>query len=279
MYNSAFYSWKFVYDSQVYQVQLENMTTWNPFNAVSINYVLGKEVTSELAFHIAASVTATSDFEGWMISSRDLEIPVYTNSYLQYMRYGNQYDETDATTSLWKSFGNAALTVGGSTVAGFLKGNVGGAFGGLATGVISSAINIHTSAISNRNAINAKIANYQSQASTMNTANAMSIFDAYGGNKLMVMTYQPPTELKNSIADYFRQFGYAADQYAVPTATRYWNDYFQVDIVWSTGTVINRQIAANIKNICSQGFRWYHYHNGVYDLDLEKENYETSFLQ
>lgn len=180
-------------------------------------------MSSNIAFKFDAgsNMKYTSDYGEWMTSTRDLEVPFYTNEYLNYIRYGQSYDWKNMGASLLNNgvsgVGSTITTAATMTAIGTATTGIVGAVVGAATTIASLAI----SAAAGINSINAKIAQYKSQASSASTNNDLSIFTEMTSNQLQWMEYEPIDELKSAIARYFDYFGYATDEYGQMTDSRH----------------------------------------------------------
>ena len=293
LYNSAFSSFKFVYDSNVYAFDPEeNPTPWvSPYEA-TITFHDSTTLDNTLAFEFATNLNQTQDHGEFLISNRSNSLPYYNNDYLNYMRFGKAIDEKQAG---WNIAGTAvsgvgsALTTSASLAAGIgMAGKAaaggaatvlgltasGGAIAGLAVGLVATAVSVARTVATSWDTVNSKIDQYTHQASNINGTSDVSIFDVYGKNKLLYMTYEPREEFKNSLYDYFRYYGYACDEYGdiKQMYTRVYSDYFVVSPVFQDALLWN-PFKDDIETRMKIGIRVYHYKNG-YDFQLNYENWE-----
>lgn len=292
LYNSAFSSFKFMYDSNVYVFNPEENPDPVGFpNSATITFHASTTLDNTLAFEFDTYLNQTQDYGEFIISNRSNSIPYYTNDYLHYLRFGKAVDERQAgfniagaavrglggTLSTASSIaGGIGLAIGkGAAVGGGALG-VAGAIAGGVIGLVSTAVGISQTNANARDTINAKIDQYTHQASNVNGTSDVSIFDIYGKNKLLYVTYSPREEFKNAIYDYFRYYGYACDEYGdiKQMYTRVYSDYFVVEPVFEDAllwTPYKDDISARLK----LGIRVYHYKNG-YDFKLAYENWEKA---
>ena len=292
LYNSAFSSFKFMYDSNVYVFNPEENPDPVGFpNSATITFHASTTLDNTLAFEFDTYLNQTQDYGEFLISNRSNSVPYYTNDYLHYLRFGKAVDERQAGFNI---AGAAVRGVGGSlSTAASMAGGIGlaigkgaavgggawgvaGAIAGGVIGLVSTAIGISQTNANARDTINAKIDQYTHQASNVNGTSDVSIFDIYGKNKLLYVTYSPREEFKNAIYDYFRYYGYACDEYGdiKQMYTRVYNDYFVVEPVFEDAllwTPYKDDISARLK----LGIRVYHYKNG-YDFKLAYENWEKA---
>ena len=285
LYNSAFSSFKFVYDSNVYAfAPEENPTPWvSPYDA-TITFHYSTTLDNTLAFEFATNLNQNQDYGEFLISNRSNSLPYYTNEYLNYLRYGKAIDEKQAgfnVASTAASSTGAIATSAASVAAGIGlaagKGSslgIAGAVIGAVAGAVVASISIARSARTSWDAMNNKIDQYTHQASNNRGTSDVSIFDVYGKNKLLYMTYEPREEFKDSLYDYFRYYGYACDEYGdiKQMYSRVYNDYFVVSPVFKDALLWN-PFKEDIEDRLKLGVRVYHYKNG-YDFELTYENWE-----
>ena len=285
LYNSAFSSFKFVYDSNVYAfAPEENPTPWvSPYDA-TITFHYSTTLDNTLAFEFATNLNQSQDYGEFLISNRSNSLPYYTNEYLNYLRYGKAIDEKQAGFNVASTTASAAGTIAttaASVAAGAglaaAKGSslgIAGAITGAVAGAIVAGISIARSAKTSWDAMNNKIDQYTHQASNNRGTSDVSIFDVYGKNKLLYMTYEPREEFKNSLYDYFRYYGYACDEYGdiKQMYSRVYSDYFVVSPVFQDALLWN-PFKEDIEDRLKIGIRVYHYKNG-YDFQLTYENWE-----
>ena len=285
LYNSAFSSFKFIYDSNVYAFSPEeNPSPWvSPYEA-TITFHYSTTLDNTLAFQFDTNLNQTQDYGEFLISNRSNSLPYYTNEYLNYLRYGKAIDEKQAnlsTAGAVASGAGASISAAASVAAGIGlatgKGSTFGAVGaavGFAVGVAAAVINVARNVSSSWDAINSKIDQYEHQASNNRGNSDVSIFDVYGKNKLLYMTYEPREEFKNSLYDYFRYYGYACDEYGdiKQMYSRVYSDYFVVSPVFQDSLLWN-SFKEDIETRLKLGIRVYHYKNG-YDFELTYENWE-----
>ena len=285
LYNSAFSSFKFVYDSNVYAfAPEENPTPWvSPYDA-TITFHYSTTLDNTLAFEFATNLNQNQDYGEFLISNRSNSLPYYTNEYLNYLRYGKAIDEKQAGFNVASTTASAAGTIAttaASVAAGAglaaAKGSslgMAGAIAGAVAGAIVAGVSIARSAKTSWDAMNNKIDQYTHQASNNRGTSDVSIFDVYGKNKLLYMTYEPREEFKNSLYDYFRYYGYACDEYGdiKQMYSRVYSDYFVVSPVFQDALLWN-PFKEDIESRLQIGIRVYHYKNG-YDFQLTYENWE-----
>ena len=292
LWNSSYYSLKYIYDGDYHAVKLEEFEHLAvPDYSLKVNFNSSTGMDNSIAFEFKCSEQLDTDFGDWLISNRTTEVPYYTNEYLNYLRYGKAVDERN------KAYSIASTVVGGigSTVstgaslafaitgAGAASGGIIGAAIGGTIGLVSTIIATSSSIDKANNQISSKIDQYTHQSSSIQASNDLSIFKKYGKNKLLQVEYQPTKELRDSIGRYFHLYGYSCDEYGIPNwNTRIWSDYYvkEPDFFMS---YIEKDYEADISSRMQSGFRLLHRVNlsdrsGVYDFDSEYENFERSLI-
>lgn len=293
LWNSSYYSLKYIYDTQAKPIKLEEFEHLAvPDYSLSINFNSSTGMDNSIGFEFKCSEQLDTDFGDWLISNRTTEVPYYTNEYLNYLRYGKAVDERNrgfsiASTvvgglgSTAQTSASLAFALNSAAIKGF-TGSIGGAIGlgvGLVSGIIATA-----SSISKANdQINSKMDQYTHQASSVSSSNDLSVFKKYGKNKLLQVEYQPTKELRNSIGRYFHLYGYSCDEYGVPNwKTRVWSDYFVIEPQWWQTHTIESYLS-DITARMQAGFRVLHRVNLSdqpfhYDFDSRYENWERSLI-
>ena len=294
MYNSTYYINKYVYDTNAWVQQLELNTIWDEgAEDMGILYKVSDGMDNGMLFKFESAQQATTDFNEYLVVDKNTDKPYFTNEYLNYIRYGKYYDEKAAnwnlTSSIVSSGGSmlssaasgafAASAIAGGATAGAVGGALGAAIGAT-VGLISAAISIGKTANTYRDSINSKIDQYQSQASSVSGTSDVSLFNYYSGNKLLRIQYEPRTDIKVMIYNYFRLYGYACDEYSVPNFnSRLYVDYIKCEPVFN-GTLIWNQFLDDIKQRMNLGFRVFHLQDvEYYDLNLEYENFESALVE
>lgn len=289
LWNSSYYSLKYIYDGDYHAVKLEEFEHLAmPEYSLSINFNSSTGMDNSIAFEFKSTEQLDTDFGDWLISNRTTEVPYYTNEYLNYLRYGKAVDERN------KGFSIASTVVGGigSTIStgaslAFALGQtsfaLAGPIAGAAVGLVSLGIATYSSISKANDQINSKIDQYTHQSSSISSSNDLSIFKKYGKNKLLQVEYQPTKELRDSIGRYFNLYGYSCDEYGVPNwNTRIWSEYYVMEPdFWMS--YIEKDYEDDISTRMKAGFRLLHRVNtqevsGLYDFDSEHENWERSLI-
>lgn len=293
LWNSSYYVLKYVYDVQSKPIKLEEFEHLAvPDYSLSIKFCPSTGMDNSIGFEFKCSEQLDTDFGDWLITNRTTEIPFYSNSYIDYMRYGKAVDERNMAFSVVSTAVGgvgSAVSTGASLAFALAGAGVGAAAGpigamvGASIGLASTLIATSASIFKANDQINAKMDQYKHQASSVQASNDLSVFKRYGKNKLLQVEYQPTKELRNSIGRYFHLYGYSCDEYGVPNwKTRVWSDYFVIEPQWwQTHTM--ESYLADITARMQAGFRVLHRVNLTdepfhYDFDSRYENWERSLI-
>ena len=293
LWNSSYYSLKYIYDGAAKPIKLEEFEHLaTPDYSLSIDFNSSTGMDNSIGFQFKCGEQLDSDFGDWLISNRTTEVPYYTNEYLNYLRYGKAVDERNKAYSIASTvvggLGSTAQTsaslafaINGAALRG-LTGGVGAMIGG-GVGLVSGIIATASSIARANDQINSKIDQYTHQASSVSASNDLSVFKKYGKNKLLQVEYQPTKELRDSIGRYFNLYGYSCDEYGVPNwNTRLWSEYYVMEPdFWMS--YIEKDYEDDIAARMKAGFRLLHRVNtseqsGLYDFDSEYENFERSLM-
>lgn len=295
LWNSNYYTVKFIYDGNVHVPALENFVqprTGPTDYSTSIAFSSSTGMDNSMMFSFSDAEKKTTDFGNYLICNRSTEIPYYTNEYLNYLRYGKAVDERNKALSTASSVVSGvgagistAAALGFSLAgAGFSAGGPVGAVIGAAVGLASTAIATWSSIARANDQMNAKIDQYTHQSSSISVNGDISLFRKYGRNKLLMATYSPDDEIRKSLAKYFTLYGYACDEYGKPKSwiTRYWSDYFVISPAFSLTSQITSDYKNDIASRMQSGFRILHRHENQpdrhYDWGNTRENWEISLM-
>ena len=300
---------KYAFDNQIlslpYEAYDENKRGLSSVKD-DLTYMHTRELASDLLFEIKpddlnnnAESYTTYDYGNTLLSSRNLEEPILNNDYLNYMRYGYNYEKTTMENNIQAQQLSTGLSAGasiiggtaGGAMAGALKGGVPGAVVGAAVGLISGIVSTTSKIITMnaqieaaRSSFNQKLDNLRNQSTSVRSNNAVDLFDKYAGCKLAYLEYRPVEELVKPIANLYHYCGYAHPVQEKPNWCRYWFDFIQCSPVFKDN------IFKNIYGNYQQDII-YRFENGVtvlhnrgygsspsYNWEQDKQNWETDMF-
>lgn len=297
---TPYFSITFVYDSFSAAIKLEDYDKNASIGTATaarfaIVYKQSSNISSDLAFLIEPIKTypvnynyylrfADEDYPQLIVASRNNEIPLFSSSYLDYIRNGYNYDKKKAADAAGFSYSMAGLQIAASILsfaASSVTGGVSAAAGiSLAAGGISSLAGAGHNALKADEDIAQKINELKAQSFKVANIDNLDLFNFYGGNKLQIHYYGLEQHTKNEIAARFQLFGYAVGEYGNPVDWLYSRKFFnfiKCDPVFDDGYIDS--ISPFIEEISDRlraGATLFH--PDGYDLDRWKENLEISII-
>lgn len=304
---------KYAFDNQILNMPYEKYD-FNSEGLASvkddITYMHTREIASDLLFTIKpddisdnAESYTNYDYGDILLSSRNLEEPILNNDYLNYMRYGYNYEKATMEQNIQAQQISTGISTGvgivGGTAAGALAGaKMGAAAGGygaaigavvggvigLASSILSSTskiISTNASIDSARRSFNQKIDTLKNQSTAVRSNNAVDLLGAYSDIKLTYLEYRPVDELRLPIANLYHYCGYSHPVQEAPKWCRYWFDFIQCSPVFKENIFKNiyGNYQADIIYRFENGVTVLHNrgygNNPVYDFEQGKQNWET----
>lgn len=308
LYHSDFYDFKLVYDSFVRDIKLENFETnmfdptyvWKPnLTTLDIDFKPTNTINSKFAFRIEtylsdptgnydfADYKTTSDYEKYLLVSRNNEETIFSNDYLNYIRTGYNYDKKSKQEQSTKSWllGGLQLAAGvASFAASVYTGGVSAAAGiALVSGAISTfASNAYTQA-SNERSMQSKLASLAAQSSNVAGSDDVDLLSYYNENRLQVIKYKTEELQEKALYNLFFYCGYKRDQMKIPdTDSRYWFNFVQCKPVFTEeGVTPYNDYIADVKSRYESGVTIYHHHpfGTQWDWQQQYENWENSVFE
>lgn len=290
LYNSEFYTPKFVYDSFNYSYNLENVDLPDTVDLTNnIGYTVTTTMNSRFMFGLNVPLKrSTSDYNNICLVARNNELPIYNSAYINYIRSGYNYDVKSKQIQNNQKAANVALGVAGGILGGIalgaVKGSGAGIYGaaiGAAAGLVGGLINMATSQAQADNNLKQKLDELSRQAVSVSGSDDIDLLDVYtNGNKAKYCLYECSDNFKAVLKDLFYYCGYNEDVRAVPQLnTRTWFNFIQCEPVFNENNSVYREYLEDIKQRYQEGVTVYHRVNNTYDWDQVKENWETSLLQ
>lgn len=239
LYNSSFYTCKFVYGADSKDIKLENINA----TSISITGYAPSNMSSTILFdfHLNTSnYKGLDDYFCYMTTTRNNERPVYNSSYLDYMRMQYTSDRANLKqsqdqkiASLAGSITTSAVSTGASILGGAMVGAsagsgggpIGAVIGGVA-GLIASSISVGLSIYNTNNAIAQENRNYSTKLGSIVAQNVslsgnvdIDILDKMNKNSLNIYLYQAPDHIRQQLFDKFYYTGYAVGYRKMPDFT------------------------------------------------------------
>lgn len=285
LYGSYVRNHQLVYDTFALAIQPEYYKTdWLQELTVQIYKPTG--MSNDIAFK-CESISEQTLNSNVMACSRNNQIEIYSNEYLNYLRNGYNYDEKAQSLSRMKNAINLGVNVAGVGTTVGLKGSMGKltAFTGIQQGVnaLSSLSNAIFSNIENAQSLEQKRLSLINTSPNTSGSTSIDLFkDLNGGNRLKYVVTKPTDEVLNGIYNLFYYYGYADNttQSSLQlTKTRCYFDYYQGDASNSISilSLDNSTSKSLLIKALSEGITIEHYYNNTWLCEGNLyENWEVS---
>ncbi len=288
--HSDFYQPKFVYDSFTFLFELEKVdrASWREIDTpelLHLDFVVTSTVNSRFLFRFPDYVLdkSQSDYDNVLPISRNNEVTIYSNQYLDYLRNGYNYDVKNKNRQQAMS----ALNIVGATPnvvdygVGYKYGEIdhpGASLFGTAVGAIGKITSNIMAINQAEEALERKKRSMVNQATSVSGSDDIDLLVAYSNNQAKLVYYRPSELMANALATLFHYCGYISERRGVPNEnTRYWFDYCQADIEFINEKHAPSWALDEIKMRYSLGITILHNHSSEWDINQEYENWEVSF--
>ena len=233
-------------------------------------------ITNNMTYQLPVSSTAYSQFYASSMSSFNTNI---TNSLLENDVSLRQNVNTATLNTKQNEF-NSGL----SAIASLLSGNLGGAVSnGISLIQQQEKLDNLISNLNEQNKFkeneiisskNAKINDLLNTPNSIKTAGNDSVFNLTINNrKIDVIKYTITPQYKKRINNYFKRYGYAFNDYAVPDIySREHYNFLKCNVCHLISETIPREHQEEIKAIFESGLTLWHLENGVKPLDYSVSN-------
>ena len=234
MLTSQFSTYKFLYDSFAQEVKLERfgLSEYTQDPSVPIKFKPTNTINSRFAFKFDwdetdwgsyATIARGSDYDEYLLVSRNNEETVFSSDYLNYLRNGYNYDKKVKDEQSAMSYLMGGLQVAGAAVSFAASAFTGGASAAagvaLATGAISTFAGATYQQYSNEQAMAQKLKNLQMQAANVSGSDDVDLLKYYCYNKLHFVSYRPLEFQRDALNNLFHYCGYKHKKMAVPDTT------------------------------------------------------------
>lgn len=288
LYNSNYYTLKYVYDNFEKELLLERYTPLQEEESaankpyVTIKFKQSNNISSNSLFDFEVdNVTKYEEptlYSRYLNVNRSQEVALYTSPYLEYIRNGYNYDRKAQSLQLGQNITSTLLSTVAAAGSFVFGGAVGAAAGiSLATSSLNSLVSIVTNTISSEDSIRQKLEQAAKSPASVSSTTDLDLLSYYNGNRLIRVTESCSPAVKQAIYNLFRLTGYACNDYGVPNFTsRIYYNFVQCkadfdESQWTYG----QDILSDIKARYEVGVTVYHKFNGNYDWLQEKENFES----
>ena len=287
LYNSSFFSLKYIYDNFEKEFLLERYNARTTYPGVRIDFKQSNNISSNSIFKFIpmnGTYKEPALYGQFLNVNRQNEVALYNSDYLTYIRNGYNYDKKAKSQQFSAGLIGTGLGIAGAAASVFLPAaGVVGAAGAIsfATSSVSSLVSTINTAISNEQAIQQKLDNAKKSAASVSNTEDLNLLSYYNGNRLIRYTEDINDNIKQSLYNLFRLTGYACNDYAVPAVnSRLYYNFLQCkadfeDTNWTYGKAFLDDIKAKYEI----GVTYFHKVDGSYDWPQEKENFEIWMIE
>lgn len=298
LYTSAFYQYKMVYDSWSWQAPIEDLVVRSQCvggnddgPSLFITFSAANTMNSKFGFKFAIEPAAPeddddgvgsyqfrydTDFGEYMIVSRNNELPIYNDEYLNYIKSGYNYDKKVKAQQEQAAAVNTAATIAGSvlsTITIALAASGVGAPIAAATGAVGamglSLYNLQNQISLNNQSLDQKLSLLSKQSIGVSGVDDVSLLKWYSSDRLHEEIYRVRDDVRKMLNQLFHYFGYRCDYYGVPNVdTRVYFNFLQCDPVFDfahptmpggLNTGLTLEFASIAKEKFNQGVTIFHY--------------------
>ena len=234
-------------------------------------------ITNNMTYQLPVTSSAYSQFYASSMSSFNTNV---TNSLIENDMTLRQNTNT-ATLNAKQSEFNTGLTA----IASLLTGNLGGAVSnGISMIQQQEKLDNLLNNLNEQNRVkeneiisskNAKINDLLNTPNSIKTAGNDSVFNLMLNNrKIDVIKYTITPQYKKRINNYFKRYGYAFNDYAIPDIySRQHYNFLKCSVCHLISDTIPREHQEEIKQIFETGITMWHLENGVKPLDYSTPNH------
>lgn len=283
LYHSEFYYRKFVYAENSFIFALELMDIKNinldTYMTFDFTYTTSKNVASKWMFTFEQYTCGeydTQDYNNVLLISRNNEIALYNNSYINYLRNGYQYDNEAKN----RDVAMRGLSIGLTSISSLVSFAINPALGvGIATSLVGQISNAITSNTRAENTMAQQRGNLANQGQNVTVCEDIDLLEAMCDNKAKIVEYKVSEKNRKYLFDLFHYCGYKTLEYKIPNVnTRYWFNFIQAECKYNSDSNIPEHIKDDIKSKYANGVTFLHNRNNEWDFSQQKENVELSLL-
>ena len=296
LYHSDFYYEKYFYDSFSFIFQLELITEFK--DNFRVIYYVSNTTNSRFMFAFPDYTNngkQTKDFNTILYISRNNEIALFNQQYVNYIRNGYNYDKKSlelATEQIRESESLSMI----SGLANFFRSAVDKAsvkdYVGMAQLGTSYTTNVYGQVMSNARSIQqkemgmqAKLRQLKNQSTGVIDANDVDMMEAYARNRLTAKVYECSPKMKKVLFDLFYYTGYVADIQGIPdTTSRIWFNFVQAEVIFKKVPNLPASFINELKQKYAEGITFLHSNTNqdgqsIIDFDQQYENWETKLFE
>lgn len=292
LYHSDYYQPKVIYDSFSFTFQLELINYAENLHHFFIKYDVSNTCNSRFMFTFDNYTTALwdmRDYNNIMLVSRNNEISIFNQQFLNYLRTGYNYDKK-ANEILYEQANTNWLLNLPSKIIGAAKSGIGqyerkdylGVAGTMYSAGVGSYLDNYNIAVGvsmREMQLAAKRTQLANQATGVIDSNDVDLMSCYARNRLKYKLYQVSEKMQKVLFDLFYYNGYVAEVDGIPdTTSRIRFNFVQAEIVLKKVPNLPTNIVNEIKDKYAEGITFMHKFEGEFDWNQELENWESKFF-
>lgn len=296
--NSEFYYPKFVYDSFGFDFNLERVDI-NKYRMnrdseyFKLGFVMTTTINSKFMFYFPnyelLDFLKTQDYDNVLPISRNNEVALYNNQYINYLRTGYNYDlknknRAETTSGISTAMGiiGAVASVGLGVASGNPAIAVSGLIGGISSATASIMSNVNTIASAENN-MASKIEQLKAQSTNVTGSDDIDLLEAYSNNRAKLTTYRVSDRMRQALFDLFYYCGYSTNEMKAPNLnTRGWFNYVQAELEINASNNLPDFVTKDLIDRFKLGVTVLHKNvisgTNTWDFNQEKENWEVTLL-
>ncbi len=280
LYNSSFYTLKYMYDNFEKEIYLDRFHTSIAYPGIDIRFKQSNNISSNSLFDITAlngSYDEPLVYGQYLNVNRSNEVALYSSDYINYIRTGYNYDKKAKELQFKSSLTSAGLSTVGSLLSAAFGGGIGQAVAiSAGTSVLKSITDTINNQIQAENNIQQKLDQTRLSPTSVSSTEDLNLLSYYNGNRLLKVQESIEDHIKNSIYNLFRLTGYACNDYGIPqTDTRLYYNFIQCDPRFDESQWnYSQTFLDDIKAKYNVGVTVFHRVNNAYDFSQTKENFE-----
>lgn len=290
LFSSEFYYKKASYDSFSFIFEYENIREIpDDLTTMHTYYKVTSTINSRFMFRFDDYFLryAPEDYSNVLVISRNNEVTIYNNAYVNYVRTGYNYDVKARDRSNAQSIASFALslapTPGLAKSGKFSINKTTQALYGNTFSIAQNLNNTINTIEANNDSFNRKQSEMQAQATSVYGSDDLDLMTAYTkGGKMKLYTYMCTDEVRELVSNLFYFTGYTTNRFGLPnTNNRAYFDYFSIEPIFTytgvlTTDLLNELIAKMREGITIIHEKFVEEHS---DFNFDFENWESDIYE
>lgn len=295
IYNNKFYNYSILYDNNIYNFDwstyIPKYLTLSTYDvSLNIDFMVSTNTANVFAFKFDFVQNnlklerdyLISNYDNYLIISRNNDVLLYNDEYLNYMRNGYNYDIKSKQIQEKNAWISTIAQSSSALSRGIATGNPVAIGTSLVSATASILTNINQQE-ANENQIAKTIAQKKAQGVNLEGVSDVALLEYMNLNELKYIKYRVSYEIRQMLFNLFHRYGYATDTYDIPNfdSRRSFN-YIECDPRFDNeDNVFMREYLDDIKALFKQGVTIYHKFRieenepQIFDFEQIYENFET----